>query len=111
MGICSITSHCVVSRKDIFPKLIFENILIFVTLCCFQNDSRNLHLWVLFSEVMVVIVCLNLFINFFGKFLWLSVILTALYILFKIVLIRMVRQFIHVNDLALTQFGSVSEFD
>lgn len=60
---------------------------------------------------MVVIVGLNLFINFFGKFLWLSALLTTLYIVFKIVLIRLVRKFIKVNDLALTQFGSVGEFD
>jgi len=84
-------------------------ILLFIA--TYHNDSRNLHAWCLFSEIMVVIICFNLFINFFGKFLWASVIVTACYIVFKIVLIRLVRRFIHVNDLALTQFGSVGEFD
>jgi len=84
-------------------------ILLFIA--AYHNDSRNLHLWVLFSEIMVIIICFNLFINFFGKFLWASVIVTACYIVFKIILIRLVRKFIHVNDLALTQFGSVGEFD
>jgi ABC-type transport system involved in cytochrome bd biosynthesis fused ATPase/permease subunit len=76
-----------------------------------QNDSQNLHLWVLFNEVIVVVVGLILFINFFGNFHWISAILTGLYIMFKVFLIRLVRRFIQVNDLQLTQFGSVGEFD